>query len=97
MRRMDTARKRSKSNGSLRESPARRRATTRFVICVDNRGYEASLDPMKVYRVLNDPEARSLHFLRVVDESGEDYLFPSQMFRPNPLGKDVRKILGFEW
>lgn len=56
---------------------------TRFVICVDNRGYEASLEPGKVYRVLTDREASTIHFLRVIDESGEDYLFPSRMFRRN--------------
>lgn len=97
MRHMDTARKRSRSNGSLREKIGRRSARPRFVICVDNRGYEASLEPGKVYRTLADREASAIHFLRVIDESGEDYLFPSRMFRPNPLSKDVQRQLGFVW
>ncbi len=96
MRRMDSARKRSRSNGFLRKRTATR-SSVRFVICVDNHGYEASLEMGKVYRVLPDREARAHRFIRVVDESGEDYLFPIQMFRPNPLKKDVQKRLGFSW
>jgi hypothetical protein len=64
---------------------------------VDNRGYEASLEPGKVYRVLADREANEHQFLRVIDESGEDYLFPSRMFRPNPLSKEVQRRLGLLW
>jgi hypothetical protein len=64
---------------------------------VDNHGYEASLEPGKVYAALADRDARSHHFLRVIDESGEDYLYPSKMFRPNPLSRDVQRHLGFSW
>lgn len=69
----------------------------RFVICIDNRGYKASLEPGKVYPVLPDRKANTHEFLRVIDESGEDYLYPAQMFRPNPLSKDVQRQLGFVW
>ena len=59
----------------------------RFVICVDNHGHEASLERGKMYRVLPDREANLHRFLRVIDESGEDYLFPPRMFRRNYSSK----------
>ena len=51
-----------------------------FAICVRNDNHPASLEPHKVYRVLPDPEAASHKMLRVVDESGEDYLYPDEFF-----------------
>ncbi|MBM4146428.1 MAG: hypothetical protein FJ240_09190 [Nitrospira sp.] len=51
-----------------------------FMICVNNRGYEASLEIRKIYEVLSDKTAEKHHQLRVVDESGEDYLFPEDYF-----------------
>jgi len=50
------------------------------MICVNNRGYEASLEIRKIYEVLSDKTAEKHHQLRVVDESGEDYLFPEDYF-----------------
>jgi len=52
----------------------------RFVVCVKNRGFAASLEVRKVYRVVPDPAAESHGLLRVIDESGEDYLFPESCF-----------------
>ena len=60
-----------------------------FVICVDNTDYQASLEPRKIYEVLPDPEAESKEFLRVIDESGEDYLFPSSLFISLPLEDEL--------
>ena len=51
-----------------------------FLLCVKNAGYPASLEVRKVYRVLPDPVACSRNFVRVVDESGEDYLYPADFF-----------------
>jgi len=51
-----------------------------FLLCVENEGYPASLEVRKVYRALPDPVAGSRGFVRVVDESGEDYLYPSGYF-----------------
>lgn len=51
-----------------------------FMICVENRGYEASLEIRKVYEVLSDREAERRHQIRVIDESGEDYLYPEEYF-----------------
>ena len=51
-----------------------------YVICISNEGYEVSLEPRKLYEVLEDPLAAKHDQLRVVDESGEDYLYPSSLF-----------------
>ncbi len=51
-----------------------------FLLCVSNKGYLASLEVRKVYKALLDPVAASRGFVRVVDESGEDYLYPSEYF-----------------
>jgi hypothetical protein len=54
----------------------------RFVLCIRNDGYQASLERRKIYRVIADSQAESKGMLRLVDESGEDYLFPSDYFVP---------------
>jgi len=51
-----------------------------FVVCVRNAGYEASLDRGKRYRLRPDADAAEHHQLRIVDESGEDYLYPESCF-----------------
>lgn len=53
-----------------------------FVVCIDNRGYAASLEPRKAYRAMSDPDAQQHGMLRVVDESCEDYLYPAKLFVP---------------
>jgi hypothetical protein len=54
----------------------------RFVLGVKAGTYKASLEPRKVYRVVEDPVAEAKSLLRVVDETGEDYLFPASLFVP---------------
>ena len=54
----------------------------RYYICVKNDGYAASLQVRTVYPGVSDPEAESHRMLRIVDESGEDYLFPASFFVP---------------
>ena len=51
-----------------------------LVVCLDNSGYEAALDRRKLYALLPDAEAEARGLLRVIDESGEDYLYPARMF-----------------
>jgi hypothetical protein len=51
-----------------------------FVVCINNKGYQASLERRKIYRVLPDLDAQTHQLIRVVDESGEDYLFPLSYF-----------------
>jgi hypothetical protein len=56
------------------------KATKRLVICVDNSGYEVSLERRKIYVALPDSRAEKLGQIRVIDESGEDYLYPAESF-----------------
>jgi hypothetical protein len=54
----------------------------RFLLCVDNEGYEASLEVRKLYERIPDKEAERHSQVRIIDESGEDYLYPSIVFAP---------------
>jgi len=56
------------------------KSNPRFAICIDNSGYPASLELHKIYRILPDKQARTDGDVRVIDESGEDYLFPADYF-----------------
>jgi hypothetical protein len=67
--------------------------TTSFVICVRNEGYEVSLERRKLYVVVPDPASAQHRLLRVIDESGEDYLYPEDFFLPIGLPKPVEKAL----
>lgn len=51
-----------------------------WVVCIENTGHPAALELRKIYQRLPDPRAEADGFLRVIDESGEDYLFPSRLF-----------------
>jgi len=62
-----------------------------FVLCLDNQGYPASLEPRKIYRVLGDPPSEARGFLRVIDESGEDYLYPARFFVPIELPEEAER------
>ena len=61
--------------------------SVRFAICVSNSGGPASLELRKVYRLVSDPAAASEGLVRVVDESGEDYLYPDKFFVPIEVPK----------
>ncbi len=54
--------------------------TSQFALCVKNPGYSASLEVRKVYRRVLDSAAEKRGFVRIIDESGEDYLFPKGFF-----------------
>lgn len=64
-----------------------------FVICVANKGYAASLEPRKIYQAIPDKAASSLHQIRVIDESGEDYLYPEDYFVPVQLPQAVERAV----
>ena len=64
-------------------------ANLKFVICISNAGYEVSLEPRKLYQLIPDEVAAKHHQLRVVDESGEDYLFPESCFLTVALPENV--------
>lgn len=65
----------------------------RFVICLKNKGYEVSLEPRKIYQVLPDADAAKHRQLRVIDESGEDYLYPRSFFTEIELTQPVRRAV----
>ena len=62
-----------------------------YVICVNNDGYEVSLELRKLYEVLPDDQAANHNQLRVIDESGEDYLFPAALFLPIELSDAIQR------
>lgn len=62
-----------------------RRSARTFVVCLKNKGYEVSLEPRKTYQVVPDLDATKHRQLRVIDESGEDYLYPEDYFTPSEL------------
>lgn len=64
---------------------------SRYVVCVNNEGYPASLERRKIYQVLPDPQALAHKLIRVIDESGEDYLYPADYFVPITLSQTVAK------
>ena len=94
MRHPGLARRNSKSNGSSNEAARRRvKAEPQFAVCVDNRGYPASLELHKIYRIVPDSEAASQHQVRIIDESGEDYLYPQKYFVSIELSQALERVL----
>jgi hypothetical protein len=66
----------------------------KFLLCIENKGYEVSLEIRKLYENIPDKEASRHNQVRVIDESGEDYLFPAAFFAPIRLLTETRnKIL----
>ena len=71
--------------------------TTQFALCLKNTGYEASLILGKVYRILPDPRAAKDDLVRIIDESGEDYLFHKNQFAVVDFPQAIRrKILALQ-
>jgi hypothetical protein len=64
-----------------------------LVVCIDNEGYPASLEKRKIYVSLRDPVAEKRGLLRIIDESGDDYLYPKVLFRPIALPQSVKKAV----
>jgi len=85
------ARKNTRSRGSSTKPPVEAEGT--YILCVDNSAYPASLDVRKLYLSLPDPDAEAVGMVRVIDESGESYLFPRQMFRRLKLPPAIVRAL----
>ena len=64
-----------------------------FVVCLKNESYEVSLERRKIYRVLPDSDAGKHRQIRVIDESGEDYLYPQSFFAPLELPQAIRRAV----
>jgi hypothetical protein len=67
--------------------------TAHFAVCLDNSDYPASLEVGKLYRVIPDQTAADEGYLRVVDETGEDYAFVASRFHPVQLPPAVAQTL----
>lgn len=89
MKRMESAEKKSKSKASSNK----KRARTQYVVCVKNEDYPASLELRKLYPVIPDRAAARVGFRRIIDESGEDYLYPESYFVDIKLPSSVERVV----
>ena len=64
-----------------------------LVVCIDNEGYATSLEKRKIYVALRDTGAEKHGLLRIIDESGEDYLYPKKSFRSIALPQGVKRAI----
>lgn len=71
---------------------ARKPPRRHFLLCVNNEGYPASLEVRKVYQALTDPEGDEHGLVRVIDESGEDYLYPARFFVGLELPSAAKRV-----
>ena len=69
------------------------RSSKRLYICLDNSGYEVSLEKRKIYVGLPDARAKRLGQVRIIDESGEDYLYPADRFITAELPLAARRAV----
>ena len=92
-RTVSAGRRSSESVMSTRKPRTRRRSAPRFVVCIKNSGYPASLELHKIYRLVADPDAARDGDVRIVDESGEDYLYPADWFAAVELPRRVKNSL----
>jgi hypothetical protein len=64
-----------------------------LVVCIDNEGYPASLEKRKIYVRVRDPAVERRGLVRIIDESGDDYLYPKMLFCPIALPQSVKKAV----
>ncbi len=64
-----------------------------LVVCINNEGYPASLEKRKIYVSLRDPVGEKRGLLRIIDETGDDYLYPKAFFRPIALPQSIKKAV----
>jgi hypothetical protein len=69
------------------------KAAKRLFICLNDLGYEVSLERLKIYIALTDVKAERTGYLRIIDESGEDYLYPSERFVAAKLPVSTRRAV----
>jgi hypothetical protein len=84
--------KRTASANGTSKSKSRSARWPRFVLCLENAGNEASLEVGKVYRQIRPHKSDMPRWIRVIDESGEDYLFPARRFVPVDLPAKAKRV-----
>ena len=67
-----------------------KKSSRQYVLCINNDGYTASLERRKIYVAIHDKKAEERGFIRVIDESGEDYLFPAGRFVAIEVPRDAQ-------
>ena len=65
----------------------------KYVICFNNEGYAASLEVRKLYELIPDAKAEARNCIRIVDEDGEDYVYPEKMFMAMEISESVSRAL----
>lgn len=70
-----------------------KKSKSQFVVCINNSDYPASLELNKIYQVLNDKEATEDGDIRIIDESGEDYLYPLNYFLPISIYSELEEAI----
>ena len=68
-------------------------AARHFAVCIENGEYAGTLELRKLYEVLDDAAAEQRKYVRVIDESGEDYLYPASWFAPVAIPENVEEVL----
>jgi hypothetical protein len=86
---MGSARGTTKSSESLSEM----KSETKFAVCISNKGCAASLEVRKIYRLIPDKTGSKHGLVRVIDEMGEDYLFPEEYFVPLRLPQAAERAM----
>src|SRR5690242_15490390 len=89
--------KRSKSKNHFKKNLMKKRKNQKrySMVCIKNEGYEAALEKRKIYQAIDDEKAANLRLIRIVDESGQSYLFPQEFFTPIRLSRPLMKALDF--
>lgn len=77
----------------MAKTQANKTQPKQLVVCIDNEGYPASLEKRKIYVALPDRAAEKHGLLRIIDESGDDYLYPKTLFRTIALPQAVKKAV----
>ena len=94
MRRTGSERRRSNANATWTDIMKRKKTVSpHFAVCMKNTGYPSSLELHKIYHVIPDEDAAEDGDIRVVDESGEDYLYPALWFAELKLPQEVQESL----
>lgn len=86
---MESAKKKLKERGIYKMDIKK----IKFVVCINNEGYQASLELHKLYQVIPDKTVEEDGDIRIIDESGEDYIYPGYYFEKVTLKKDVKLSL----
>jgi len=93
MKHTASAKRNFAASGYSTRPQTRTRARRRFVVCILNSGYPVSLELGKIYEHLPDAKGAEHGYIRVIDESGEDYLYPSRVFLPVAVSPKLARAL----